>query len=173
MASIRDEDINKLFERMLKQMGFDTQFPDNPNVQSWSYGYSMTTGPDGKPVIKEWGTGLPEGPQPFAPQPLAPQPYIPETPEPLSQVDIDTEKKQVRVIVEMPGFTKESIRITGTENTLHLSGDNETRHLDTDIPLNAKVDPKSAEATYKNGVLDITLTLLEAPKSDGVDIKVN
>ena len=165
MAWINDEDVNKLFERMLRNMSFNQ---DDPNVQSWSYGYSMTTGPDGKPVIREWGTGLPDGTNP-----LKPQPYIPETPEPLSQVDIDTEKKQVRVIVEMPGFTKESIRITGTENTLHLTGDYETRHLDTDIPLNAKVDPKSAKATYKNGVLDITLKLLEAPKSEGVDIKVN
>lgn len=168
MASIRDEDINRLFERMLRQLGFDNLTQDSPKVQSWSYGYSMTTGPDGKPVIREWGTGLPE-----APQPLTPQPYIPETPEPLSQIDIDTENKQVRVIVEMPGFTKESIRITGTEKTLRLTADNEARHLDTDIPINARVDPKSARATYKNGVLDIILKLIEAPKREGVDIHVN
>jgi len=165
MAWIRDEDINKLFERMLRNMGLNQ---DDPNVQSWSYGYSMTTGPDGKPVIREWGTGLPDGENP-----LKPQPYIPETPEPLSQVDIDTEKKLVRVIVEMPGFTKESIKITGTENKLQLSASHETRQVDTEIPINAKVDPKSAKATYKNGVLDITLKLLEAPKQDGVDIRVN
>jgi HSP20 family protein len=165
MAWIRDEDINKLFERMLRNMGLNQ---NDPNVQSWSYGYSMTTGPDGNPVIKEWGTGLPDGTTP-----MKPQPYIPETPEPLSQVDIDTENEQVRVIVEMPGFTKESIKITGTENMLQLSADNETRHLDTEIPINARVDPKSANATYKNGVLDITLKLLEAPKPDGVDIQVN
>jgi len=165
MAWIRDEDINKLFERMLRNMSLT---PDDPNVQSWSYGYSMTTGPDGKPIIKEWGTGLPEGPNP-----LKPQPYIPETPEPLSQVDIDTENKQVRVIVEMPGFTKESIKITGTENKLQLSASYETRQIDTEIPINAKVDPKSAKATYKNGVLDITLRLLEEHKPDSVDIQVN
>ncbi len=165
MAWIRDEDINKLFERMLRNMSLNQ---DDPNLQSWSYGYSMTTGPDGNPVIKEWGTGLPDGTTP-----LKPQPYIPETPEPLSQVDIDTENERVRVIVEMPGFTKESIKITGTENKLQLSADNETRHIDTEIPINARVDPKSAQATYKNGVLDITLKLLEAPKPDGVDIQVN
>ena len=165
MAWIRDEDINKLFERMLRNMGLNQ---NDPNVQSGSYGYSMTTGPDGKPVIKEWGTGLPDGTNP-----MKPQPYIPETPEQLSQVDIDTENEQVRVIVEMPGFTKELIKITGTENKLQLSADNETRHLDTEIPINARVDPKSANATYKNGVLDITLKLLEAPKPDGVDIQVN
>ena len=166
MAWISDEDINKMFERLIKQMGFNTQ--SSPDVRSWSYGYSMTTGPDGKPIIKEWGTELPRGPQT-----LTPQPYVQETQDPLSQIDIDTENKTVRVIVEMPGFTKESIHITGTENTLKLTAHNETRQLDTEIPINAKVDPKTAKATYKNGVLDITLTLLEKPKSDGVDIQVN
>lgn len=165
MAWIRDEDINKLFEHMFKQMNLNT---GDPNIQSWSYGYSMTTGPDGEPVIKEWGTGLPKGDNP-----MKPQPFIPETPEPLSQVDIDTENMRARVIVELPGYTKESIKITGTENTLKLTADHETRHIDTEIPLNAKVDPKSAKATYKNGVLDITLKLLEAPKPEGVDIQVN
>jgi HSP20 family protein len=165
MAWIRDEDISKLFERMLRGMGFNHE---DPNVQSWSYGYSMTTGPDGKPVIKEWGTGFPE-----MDTPLKPQPYIPEVPEPLSQVDIDTEKKQVRVIVEMPGFTKESIKITGTQNKLQLSASHESRNIETEIPIEAKVDPKSAKATYKNGVLDITLRLIEAPRQDGVDIHVN
>ena len=164
MAWIRDEDINEMFERMLRNMGLT---PDDPNFQSWSYGYSMTTGPDGKPVIKEWGTGLPEG------NPMKPQPYVPETPEPLSQVDIDTENMRVRVIVEMPGFTKESIKITGTQNKLQLSASHETRQIDTEIPIDAKVDPASAKATYKNGVLDITLKLLEKPKPEGVDIQVN
>jgi len=164
MAWIRDEDINKLFEGIFKQMDF-TQ--GNPNVQSWSYGYSMTTGPDGKPVIREWGTGLPEG------NPMKPQPYVPETPEPLSQVDIDTENMRVRVIVEMPGYTKESIKISGTENKLQLSADHDTRHIDTEIPIDAKVDPASAKATYKNGILDIKLKLLEKPKPEDVDIQVN
>lgn len=166
MAWISDEDINKMFERLIKQMGFTSL--DEPNVKSWSYGYSMTIGPDGKPVIKEWGTGLPGGPQP-----LTSQPYLPETQDPLSQIDIDTENKTVRVIVEMPGFTKESIHITGTENTLKLTAHHETRQLDTEIPINVRVDPKTAKATYKNGVLDITLTLLEKPKTDEVNIQVN
>jgi len=165
MAWIKDEDINKLFERMLRNMRIT---PDDSNVQSWSYGYSMNIGPDGKPIIREWGKGLTD-----SPNPLKPEPYIPETPEPLSQVDIDTENKQVRVIVEIPGFTKESIKITGTENKLQLSANYETRHINTEISINARVDPKSAKATYKNGVLDISLRLMEASKPDGVDIQVN
>jgi HSP20 family protein len=165
MAWISDEELNKIFERMLRNIGLT---PDGFNTESWSYGYSMITGPDGKPIVKEWGTGLPNGPNP-----LKPQPYIPETPEPLSQVDIDPENKQVRVIVEMPGFTKESIRITGTENQLELSANYETRKVNTVIPIKAQVDPKTAKATYKNGVLDITLKLLADPRIDGVNIQVN
>ena len=88
-------------------------------------------------------------------------------------VDIDAEKKLVRVIVEMPGVTKESIKITGTENHLILSARNETREIKTEVPINAKVDPKTAKASYKNGVLDITLKLIEASNPEGVDIQVN
>ena len=163
MAWIRDEDFNKIFERIFKQMNLD-----EPNSRSWSYGYSMITGPDGKPVIREWGTGLPN-----EDNPLKPKPFIPETPEPLTQIDIDQHNMQVRVIVEMPGFTKESIKITGREDKIQLSANDGTRQIDTEIPINARIDPKTAKATYNNGVLDITISLLEAPKSDNVDIKIN
>jgi HSP20 family protein len=165
MAWIKDEDINELFKRMFRNIGFNG---NDLNIESWSYGYSITTGPDGNPIIKEWGTGLPDGRKP-----LRPQPYIPETPEPLSQVDVDLEKQKVRVIVEIPGFTKESIKINGAENKIQILARSETRSINTDIPINVKVDPKSAEATYKNGVLDITLKVVEVPKSNGVEIKVN
>ena len=163
MAWIRDEDFDKIFERIFKQMNLDEQ-----NSRSWSYGYSITTGPDGEPVIREWGTGLPN-----EDNPLKPKPFIPETPEPLTQIDIDQHNMQVRVIVEMPGFTKESIKITGREDKIQLSANDGTRQIDTEIPINARIDPKTAKATYNNGVLDITITLLEAPKSDNVDIKIN
>lgn len=165
MAWIRDEDINKIFERMFKNMGLK---PNDPDAHSWSYGYSMITGPDGKPIIREWGSGLPD-----QENPLKPKPFIPETPEPLSQVDVDPVSMQVRVIVEMPGFTKESIRITGKENNLQLSATDGSRSIDIEIPINAKVDPTSAKASYKNGILDVTMDLLEAPRSEGVDIQIN
>jgi HSP20 family protein len=165
MVLIRDKDINDLFKQMFGNIGFN---PYDLDIQSWSYGYSVTTGPDGRPIIKEWGTGLPEGTNP-----LKPQPYIPEIPEPLSQVDVDAESEKVRVIVEMPGFTKESIKITGAENKIQILARDETRCVDTEIPINVRVDLKSAVATYKNGVLDITLKLLEVPKPDGVEIQVS
>jgi len=42
-----------------------------------------------------------------------------------------------------------------------------------EVPINAKVDPNSAKATYNNGVLDLSFDLVEAPREDGVDVPVN
>ena len=158
-----DDDFDKIFERIFKQLGFPERLdPENPNLKKWSYGYSMTRGPDGKPVIKEWGTDFPQAP-------LMEQ----RNDEPLSQVDIDRANKTVRVIVELPGLAKESIKITGTETSIRITASNELRSIDTEIPVSAKVNPKTARAKYNNGVLDVTLELIEETSPEGIDIHVN
>ena len=163
MAWNIDDDFDKIFERIFKQLGFPERLdPENPNLKRWSYGYSMTRGPDGKPVIREWGSDFPEAP-------LMEQ----RNDEPLSQVDIDRENKTVRVIVELPGLAKESIMITGTETSIRITASNELRSIDTEIPVSAKVNPKTAKATYNNGVLDVTLELIEETSPEGIDIHVN
>ena len=163
MAWNVDDDFTRIFEKIFKQLGFPERLdPENPNAKSWSYGYSMTTGPDGKPIVKEWGTDIPEAP-------MMEQPND----EPLSQVDIDRANKTVRVIMELPGITKESIRITGTETSIRVKADYDRWNVDHEIPLSAKVDPKTAKACYNNGVLDITLDLIEKFEPEGVDIQVN
>jgi len=163
MAWNIDDDFDKIFERIFKQLGFPERLdPENPNLKKWSYGYSMTMGPDGKPVVKEWGSDFPQAP-------LMEQ----RNDEPLSQVDVDRANKTVRVIVELPGLTKESIKITGTETSIRVTASNELRNIDTEIPISAKVDPKTAKATYNNGVLEVTLELIEETSPEGIDIHVN
>ena len=93
--------------------------------------------------------------------------------EPLSQVDIDRANKTVRVIMELPGVTKESIRITGTETSVRVRANYNEWNVDHEIPISAKVDPKTAIASYNNGVLDITLELIEESEPEGVNIQVN
>jgi len=163
MARNIDDDFDKIFERIFKQLGFPDRIdPENPNIKKWSYGYSMTQGPDGKPVVKQWGTDFPEAP-------LMEQPND----EPLSQVDIDRANKTARIILELPGIMKESIRITGNETSIRVTASNELRKIDTEIPVSAKVDPKTAKATYNNGVLDVTLELIDETVPEGIDIQVN
>lgn len=159
-----NDDFDKIIDRMLKRFAMDpTIDPNDPNVKTWSYGYTMTTGPDGKPVVREFGTGLPQTGFTLD---------EPTTMETLSQVDVDRENGRVRLLVEMPGVTKESIRIKATENRVRISAGNETKDYDTEIPIDAEVDPGSAKATYNNGVLDLTFKLVKAPEDDGVDVKV-
>jgi len=163
MAWNVDDDFTRIFEKIFKQLGNPKRLdPDNPNARSWSYGYSMTTGPDGRPIVKEWGTDVPE-------TPMIEQPND----EPLSQVDIDRESKTVRVIMELSGITKESIRITGTETSIRVKADYDRWNVDHEVPISAKVDPNTAKATYNNGILDITLDLIEETEPEGVDIQVN
>lgn len=158
-----DDDFDKIFERIFKQLkSQDRLDPGNSNIKRWSHGYSMTRGPDGRPLVKEWGTDIPEAP-----------PMKQPDDEPLSQVDIDRANKTIRVIMELPGLTKESIRITGTETSIRVTASNELRNIDKEIPISAKVDPKTAKATYNNGVLDVTLELIEETVPEGIDIQVN
>lgn len=163
MAWNVDDDFTRIFEKIFKQLGFPERLdPENPNMKSWSYGYSMTPGPDGKPVVKEWGTSFPE-------TPMVEQ----VNDEPLTQVDIDRVNNTVRVIMELPGIAKESIKITGTETSIRVKADYDRWNVDHEIPISAKVDPNTAKATYNNGVLDIMLDLIEETDPEGVQIQVN
>ena len=170
LSWINDDQFNKIIERFLKGFGaepFENMEPqEGSNVRSWHYGYSMTMGPDGKPVVKEWGNIKPT---------LNPsQNNLIQSPqaEPLTQVDIDKEENKVSVLVEIPGLRKEDIKVIATENLIRITAHNETRNHDTDIPVTVKVDPDTAVATYNNGILDLKFTILEAPDKNGVNVPV-
>lgn len=174
MAWINDDNIENLIKRMLKEFGLglpmNFQPPQGDEGRSWVYGYSMTMGPDGRPIIKEFGNIPPRQPDNILDfQETYPQS---ENREPLVQTDIDTEENKVRILVELPGVTKESIKINATEKHIRLHASHETRSYDTEIPLMGRVDPKSAKATYNNGILDLTFDLIEHPEETGVNIQV-
>lgn len=166
------EDIDKMFEDMLREFGRDfpeelikeRKLPDGSTVKTWGpyvYGYSMSVGPDGKPIIREFGNVKPSE---FG------GPKAAEEREPL--VDVVTGDKVVQVIAEVPGVEKNDIKLFGTEETLTISVDTEKRKYRKDVELPVKVDPKSAKAAYKNGVLEVTLNRLERKKPSGEKISI-
>jgi HSP20 family protein len=169
-----NDDFEKIIERLFRQFGANPAAgplnQGDPNVRSWYYGYTMTMGPDGKPVVREFGNRLPG--QEWGLPMETPQVEAPQT-EPLTQVDVDRDQMKARVLVEMPGVTKESIKVNAMENSVRISAHYENKNYEMEVPLNAKVDPASAKATYNNGVLDLSFDLVEAPKDDGVQVKVN
>ena len=113
------------------------------------YGYSVTIGPDGKPVVKEFGN-VRKGEGSLWKQ-------IQDKREPL--VDVVSSDKEVRVIAEMPGVSKEDIDVTVNDKSLIISVDKEERRYYKELDLPGVVDPKGAKSTYNNGVLEVTVPL--------------
>ena len=121
------------------------------------YGYSITIGPDGKPIIREFGNVKP-----------GIRPSIKEEREPLIYV-MKTET-EVKVYAEIPGVDKEKIKLTGTPRKLIISAEGDMRKYYKEIDLPVEVDIDKAKSSYKNGVLEVILPRKE--KEEGKTIKV-
>jgi HSP20 family protein len=122
------------------------------------YGYSVTIGPDGKPVVREFGN-VRSGPG-------MPRMAVQDKREPL--VEVISSDKDVRVIAEMPGVSKEDINLTVSEKSLTISVEKEDRPYYKELDLPGMVDPKGTKSTYNNGVLEVAMPL----KSGGGGLKL-
>ena len=124
------------------------------------YGFSVSVGPDGRPVVQEFGnvkSGL-EGPQ------------VKDVIEPL--VDVVERGDLLTVYAELPGVDKKDIDLTLAESNLTLSVQGEKRRYYKEVPLPAKVKLESAKATYNNGILEIVLDK-EVKHPHGKQLKVD
>jgi HSP20 family protein len=154
------EQFKELEKELPSNMVRETKTPDGEvrkEIGPIVYGYSVTIGPDGKPVVREFGN-VRKG----AGRPLK---GIQEKREPL--VDVVSSDKEVRVIAEIPGVSKEQISVEVTESALTISVEGDRKyykHLD----LPGLVEPDKAKSSYNNGVLEVTAPL----KSPGGGVKL-
>jgi len=152
------ERMRRLIERMMSdaQSGSESGEP-------YIYGFSARVGPDGKPHIQEFGNARRQ-------RSLQPgQAVEPLSREPLTDI-IDC-GETIAVTVELPGVSKKDIDLHASSDTLSIHVDSEERKYFKDVDLPAEVDADSVKATFKNGILDITLAKL-APRA-GQGKKVN
>lgn len=172
MSWIKDDDFEKMIEKILKSFGLDSNDNKNePYVKSWQYGYSLSIGPDGKPVLREFGNTSPNLNPMFGGFTHGIQ--DPEFIEPLVQVDVNNDDKKVRVLVEMPGVIKNVIKVNATESLVKIKAEYESRKYVTEVPLEVRIDPDTAKATYNNGILDLSFKLLENSSDEGVSINID
>ncbi len=153
---------DEIIEKIFKQLRNDSMFTDNPNIKSWSYGFTMTQGPDGRPLIREFGQN------PFQEQLNI---GVPTEEEILTQVDVDTNQNKVRIIAEIPGISKEDIKINATENKVIIKAQKNSQIISKELPIEVKINPETANANYNNGILDLTLEIEEG--NQGKEIKIN
>ena len=165
MTTFFDSEFDRIFKRMSNSF-FDIddifeEFKGNGSESGpYYYGYTMTVGPDGKPVVKEYGNVKP-GLLPTS-----------DTREPLVDTIVDEKEKVVKLIAEMPGVEKTDVKIVVENKIVNLSAEHGDKKYYVKVPVQHKVDENSAKASYKNGVLQIIFKLIEEEKPKGKMVEV-
>ena len=133
------------------------------------YGYSMTIGPDGRPKVREFGNVK----SPFSSSRAGGsfnKPLISSERQPLA--DVTTTDKEVKVVVEMPGVSKQNIIVNVHDNTVEITTTNTERKYHEVVQIPPETDIETATSTYKNGILEITFKKKEQTKPKGKQINV-
>jgi HSP20 family protein len=151
-------DIENLIENMFK-----TARSQGGEAGPFYYGYSVTTGPDGRPHVRDFGNLRPTGRGTF--EAGAREPFV--------DTVLDEKENKLKVIAEMPGIQKEDIHLKLLDDSIAIRAEHGDRKYDTRVPLRVKVEQSSASATYNNGVLEVSLKLKPGEKPSGINIKVD
>jgi HSP20 family protein len=126
------------------------------------YGYSMIIGPDGKPKVKQFGNIRTLGG-------MTP-PALTAEREPLS--DVITTEKDIKITVEMPGISKQDIKINAYDGSVEVSTvETAAKKYRRFIELPPDADLETAKSTYTNGILEISFKKKGKPK--GKEIKID
>jgi HSP20 family protein len=180
------EDIDREFERMERYMddvfrkAVRGELGEPGKGGPFVYGFSMRVGPDGRPHIQEFGNTRSFGLGRFRPFRTLPRivgakaeteaETEPIGREPLT--DIIEGEREISVTLELPGVAKEDIDLEVSEDAMSVSVDTPDRKYYKEIPLPCEVLPSSTRATYKNGVLDITVRKAVVEKKRMRKVKV-
>jgi len=163
-----NDEFDNIFRRMSRPfMDVDDifeEFKDSTNLQTYGpyyYGYTMTIGPDGKPVVKEYGNVKPA---------LLP---TSDVREPFVDVLVDDKEKVLKLVAEMPGVEKKDIKIIVEGRTVNLDAEYGDKRYHAKVPIRHKVDEDSVKATYANGILEVRFKLKEDEKSKGKTVEVD
>ena len=164
MTMFFDSEFDRIFKRMSNSFFnlddvFENLKENNSASGPYYYGYTVTVGPDGKPVVKEYGNVKPG---------LLPSS---DTREPVVDTIVDEKEKVVKLVAEMPGVEKTDVKIVVDNKTVDISAEHDEKKYHAKVPVNHKVDENSAKASYKNGILQVIFDLAEE-KPTGKTVEV-
>ena len=164
MTMFFDDEFDKLFKKMSRSFNLENVLGEFENTGSSSgpvyYGYTMTVGPDGKPVIQEYGNVRPGS--------LS----APDGREPLVDTIVDEKGNVIKLVAEMPGVEKSDIKVVVEGKSVDISAEHGEKKYQVKVPIKDNVNKDSAKATYKNGVLEVSFKRIQ-PKPTGKTLEVN
>jgi len=167
MTMFFDDEFDRLFKKMSRSfMNLDDIFEEvkeTGDIQRYGpfyYGYIMTIGPDGKPVVKEYGNVKPS---------LLP---TSDTREPLVDTLVDEKEKILKLVAEMPGVEKKDVKVVVDEKIVNIDAEHGEKKYHAKVPIKYKVNKDSAKASYTNGILELKFNLVETEKPKGKTVEV-
>lgn len=105
------------------------------------------------------------------------------------KIDIKENEKEIEVTAELPGMEEKDVQLTLTDHELVLSGEKKSEKEEKGkewyrmersygsfhrtIPLPANVDGTKADATFKKGILSVTLPKRPGSRSDSKKITIH
>ncbi|MGC9209690.1 MAG: archaeal heat shock protein Hsp20 [Acidilobus sp.] len=148
------DEMEKEFEELMKSEG---KSPTSP----YFYGIRVYVGPDGVPHVEQFGNIKKGGKGKI---------ILSEETEPM--VDVMEHGDEVLVVADMPGVEKDQIKVNVTEDKVYIRAEGERRKYYKEVDLPAEVDPSTAKASYRNGVLEIKIKKKGSQQPKGVEVKV-
>ena len=172
-----NDDFDRIFKQMSSSSGnLDDVFKMLKNSSGQSgpiyFGYTVTVGPDGKPVIQEYGNVKPDelptadscGCANHSQGPIA------EKREPLIDTLVDDKEQTLKIVAEMPGVEKTDVSVVVDEGIIHIDAEHGEKKYHVNVPIHHKVESDSPKATYKNGILELTFNMDTKPKGKSVNV---
>ena len=169
----RNNLIDRIFENMyyemesLNGMFNNIEFPKNvESGKPYSYGYTMEVGPDGQPIVNTFGNadqfnGSTAGSRPQ---------NVSESQDPAVDVLESKKDNSIKIIVEMPGVTKENIKVTENQGMVNITAENGDRKYNKNIPTGKKLDADKSKANYLNGILELKIPLRKSEEEKNIRI---
>jgi len=128
-----DDEFDRIFKQMSGSfMNLDNVFEMLKNAGTISgpvfYGYTMTTDPEGKPVVQEYGNVQPD--------------KLPteNKREPLIDTLVDEKEKTLKIVAEMPGVEKNDVSVVvGDDKVIHIDAERDEKNYHVKVPIKHKV----------------------------------
>jgi HSP20 family protein len=154
-------DAEDMLNRMFKTV---TESGDHGLSQPpYFYGYQITVGTDGKPHIREFGNVRPSQ------KGLIEQNAVRE---PLVDTSINEKENTMIITAEMPGITKEDVKVTMEEGLVKIHAEKGNKKYHTELPVDKELDEDTTKASYINGVLELRIQFKKPLKPKSKEIKV-
>lgn len=103
-------------------------------------------------------------------------------------VDVIDRDKEIVVRANLPGIDPQDVEVTVSENVVNIKGETKQEReaqganyyrreryygaFQRSIPLDTKVEAEKAQASFKNGVLEVTVPKVEGASGKQVKVKV-